>query len=151
MKFSRFAVHHPVLTIMATLIVIILGAVSVTRLPIDLMPDITYPALSVSTEYEDASPEEIEELEIEISVLSPLREVASVEEIELGKHGIYITQGLRGGCFLPQVATETGWSKEEFLSQCCAGKAGLSPDAWKTGDVKIRVFTAEVFGEKDLS
>ena len=59
MKFSRFAVHHPVFTIMATLIVIILGAVSVTRLPIDLMPDITYPALSVSTEYEDASPEEI--------------------------------------------------------------------------------------------
>jgi len=80
MKFSRFAVHHPILTIMATLIVIILGAVSVTRLPIDLMPDITYPALSVSTNYEDASPEEIEEL-----VTRPIEEAMSavpgVEEI----------------------------------------------------------------------
>lgn len=80
MKFSRFAVHHPILTVMATLIVIILGAVSVTRLPIDLMPDITYPVLSVSTEYEDASPEEIEEL-----ITRPLEEAMSavpgVEEI----------------------------------------------------------------------
>jgi len=62
MNLSRFAVHRPVLTVMVCLIVIILGSVSFRRLPIDLMPDITYPTLSISTEYENASPEEVEEL-----------------------------------------------------------------------------------------
>jgi len=62
MSLPRFAVHRPVLIIMVTLIVVLLGAVSLMRLPIDLMPDITYPVLSVSTSYENASPEEIEEM-----------------------------------------------------------------------------------------
>ena len=62
MNLSRFAVHRPVLTVMVSLIVIIVGIVSLNRLSIDLMPDITYPTLSVSTDYENASPEEVEEL-----------------------------------------------------------------------------------------
>jgi HAE1 family hydrophobic/amphiphilic exporter-1 len=60
MKPSRFAVHRPIFTIMVVLIVIILGGISLVRLPIDLMPDITYPTLSISTDYENASPEENE-------------------------------------------------------------------------------------------
>ena len=68
-------------------------------------------------------------------------------EVELGTHGIYIKQGYRSGCFLPQVATETGWSKEEFLCQCCAGKAGLSPYAWKDPRTEVLVFTAEIIEE----
>jgi hydrophobic/amphiphilic exporter-1 (mainly G- bacteria), HAE1 family len=72
MKFSRFAVNHPVFTIMSVLIVMILGGISLSRLPIDLMPDITYPTLSVSTTYENASPREIEEL-----ITRPIEEAMS--------------------------------------------------------------------------
>jgi len=94
------------------------------------------------------TPEELPDLDIEISVLSPLERIRNPLDIELGKHGIYIRRGGRAGCFLPQVATETGWTKEEFLSHCCAGKAGLPADAWKDPRTEVFVFTAEVFGEK---
>ena len=95
-------------------------------------------------------PEEFPVLRIEISVLSPLRRISDpAKEVELGKHGIYIRQGMRSGCFLPQVATETGWTKEEFLSNCCAGKAGLPANAWRDPHSEVYVFTAEVFGEED--
>ena len=93
-------------------------------------------------------PAEIDALEIEISVLSPLRRVKDpLAEVELGKHGIYIKHGYRSGCFLPQVATETGWGKEEFLCKCCAGKAGLPPYAWKDPKTEVLVFTAEIIEE----
>jgi len=83
MKLSRFAVHHPVFTIMSVLIVMILGGISFSRLPIDLMPDITYPTLSITTIYENASPEEIEELvtrpvEEAVSAVPGVEEVTSV-------------------------------------------------------------------------
>jgi len=94
-------------------------------------------------------PKELADLEIEISVLSPMERIENPLDLELGKHGIYIRRGGRSGCFLPQVATETGWSKEEFLSQCCAGKAGLAPDAWKEPGTEVFVFTAEVISEAE--
>lgn len=97
---------------------------------------------------EPITPDELPSLHIEISVLSPLQRIENPLDIELGKHGIYITQGYAGGCFLPQVATETGWTKEEFLGYCCSHKAGLPYDAWKDTDTEVSVFTAEVFGEK---
>jgi len=83
--------------------------------------------------------------------LSKPRVIKNVNEIVLGKHGVIVSQGpWHQGVFLPQVATETGWFKEEFLSQLCAQKAGLSPDAWKDPKTKIEIFTAQVFGEKDV-
>lgn len=94
------------------------------------------------------TPGELPELEIEISVLSPLERMANPLSLELGVHGIYIKQGYAAGCFLPQVATETGWTKEEFLGNCCAHKAGLSSRAWAEPETEVFVFTAEVFGEK---
>jgi AmmeMemoRadiSam system protein A len=89
---------------------------------------------------------ELDELDIEISVLSPLRKVDDPLSLRLGIDGIYIKKGRASGCFLPQVATETGWSKEEFLSYCCAHKAGLAADAWRDGETEVYLFTAEVFG-----
>ena len=80
MNLPRFAVHRPVLTIMLCLIVIILGSVSFRRLPIDLMPDITYPTLSITTEYENASPEEVEEL-ISRLIEEAMSAVPGVEEV----------------------------------------------------------------------
>ena len=95
------------------------------------------------------TPRELSEIDIEISVLSPLERTDDPLSLELGKHGIYIKRGFASGCFLPQVATETGWGKEEFLSQCCSGKAGLAADAWREPDTEVMLFTAEVFGEKN--
>jgi AmmeMemoRadiSam system protein A len=85
-------------------------------------------------------------LEIEISVLSPLERTDDPLSLRLGVDGIYIKRGHAAGCFLPQVATETGWSKEEFLSSCCSHKAGLPADAWKDPKTEVYLFTAEVFG-----
>jgi len=88
---------------------------------------------------------EINKLEIEISVLSPMKRIYSADEIILGKHGIYIKKGYYSGTFLPQVATETGWSKEEFLGHCARDKAGLGWDGWK--DAELYTYEACVFGE----
>jgi AmmeMemoRadiSam system protein A len=92
------------------------------------------------------SPRELDKLDVEISVLSPLKRTDDPLSLRLGVDGIYIKKGGASGCFLPQVATETGWSKEEFLSYCCAHKAGLAADAWKDPETEVHLFTAEVFG-----
>ena len=93
-------------------------------------------------------PEELADLTIEISVLSPLERIDDPLDFELGRHGIQLTRGGASGCFLPQVATETGWSKEEFLTQCAYGKAGLPPDAWKDPATEVRRFTCEIISEE---
>jgi len=89
--------------------------------------------------------DELDDIDIEVSVLSPMRRVASADDIELGLHGVFIKKGLNGGTFLPQVATETGWSKEEFLGHLARDKAGLTWDGWK--DAELYVYTADVFRE----
>jgi uncharacterized protein (TIGR00296 family) len=82
-------------------------------------------------------------------VLSPLWEIKDTNEIKVGEHGIYITKGLYRGVLLPQVATEQGWDRETFLDHTCL-KAGLPAEAWKEGDLKIEIFSAQVFGEKEI-
>jgi AmmeMemoRadiSam system protein A len=92
---------------------------------------------------------EVPQLTIDISVLSPMEKIDDPLGIELGVHGIYVRgPGGRGGTYLPQVATEHHMTKEQFLSSCCSHKAGLSPDAWRTGEAEVLVYTAEVFGEQ---
>lgn len=81
---------------------------------------------------------------IEISALTPMRSVAGPEEIETGRHGVQLSKGAAGAVFLPQVATEHGWSRETLLKQL-ALKAGLPEDAWRAA--QLSVFEAEVFGE----
>jgi uncharacterized protein len=90
--------------------------------------------------------DELADLEIEISVLSPLRLIKSTDEIEVGKHGLYIVRGLNRGLLLPQVATQYHWNRLQFLEQTCC-KAGLPPDAWKDPQTQIYVFTAAVFSD----
>jgi AmmeMemoRadiSam system protein A len=90
--------------------------------------------------------DELEQLDVEISVLSPLQKTDDPLSLRLGVDGIYIKRGCASGCFLPQVATETGWNKKEFLSYCCAHKAGLPADAWKDPKTEVYLFSAEVFG-----
>lgn len=88
-------------------------------------------------------------IEIEISVMSPLRRVRNVDEIEVGKHGIIIRRGFHSGLLLPQVATEQGWDRGTFLEHTCY-KAGLPGDAWNKEDTEIHIFSAEVFSEKEF-
>jgi AmmeMemoRadiSam system protein A len=87
---------------------------------------------------------ELPELDIEISVLTPLRRITDVREIEVGKHGIYIIKGGWSGLLLPQVATEYGWDRQAFLEHTCQ-KAGLPSNAWKEKDAEIYIFSADIF------
>ena len=91
---------------------------------------------------------EMKDIDIEISVLSPLEQITDPEKIVMGKHGVIVRKGFTSGVYLPQVATETGWTREQFMDSLCGQKAGMNPDAWKKGECDIYVFTAEVFGEK---
>ncbi len=93
------------------------------------------------------TPDEVRELKIDISLLSPARKVVDVNSIEVGVHGLVMEQGGRRGLLLPQVPVEWGWTREQFLQHTCL-KAGLPRDAWRTG-ATIYAFTAEVFGEQD--
>ncbi len=87
---------------------------------------------------------ELPELELEISVLTPLKKIKDVNEIQVGKHGIYIKKGWYSGLLLPQVATEYGWDRQTFLEHTCQ-KAGLPPHAWKEKDTEIYIFSADIF------
>lgn len=89
--------------------------------------------------------EEFELIEVEVSVLTPMRKIESIDEIVLGKHGIYIRKGSSSGTFLPQVATETGWGLEEFLGHCARDKARIGWEGWKDADIFI--YEALVFHE----
>jgi AmmeMemoRadiSam system protein A len=86
---------------------------------------------------------DLEEFSLEISVLSPLRKLESIDEIKVGEHGLYLEKNFSRGVLLPQVAVEYGWDREAFLCQTCI-KAGLKPDDWREGS-DIYIFSAEVF------
>ena len=88
--------------------------------------------------------DELKDLELEISVLTPFKQITDVKEIEVGKHGLYIQKGFYSGLLLPQVATEYKWDRDTFLEQTCR-KAGLPSNAWKEKDIKIFIFSADIF------
>lgn len=90
--------------------------------------------------FDPVEPIEIDRMTLEVSVLTPLKKINSIDEFELGKNGIYIKSGFNSGTFLPQVAERTGWSKEEFLGRCSQNKAGIGWEGWKTAEL----FTYEV-------
>ena len=87
--------------------------------------------------------DELDDIDIEISVLTPMRRIESLDEFELHRHGIYIRKGYRSGTFLPQVADEVNWTKEEFVSHCAQDKAGIGWDGWK--DAELYTYEAIVF------
>ena len=91
---------------------------------------------------------ELPEIKIEISVMTPKKKIDNWQEIELGKHGVVIQKGFRAGTFLPQVASETGWNLEEFLSHLCAEKAGLPSDCYKDSSTNLYIFEAQIFKEE---
>jgi len=93
-------------------------------------------------------PSELKDIDIEITVMTPLEKISDPSVIEVGRHGILIKKGIYQGLLLPQVATEYGWNREEFLAHTCR-KAGLPLNAWQDKDIEIYIFSGEVFGEKE--
>jgi len=93
---------------------------------------------------------EMKKINVEVSVLSALVPTSDPASLVVGRDGIVVRAGDRSGCFLPKVASDKGWSAEEFLSNCCSLKAGLQPDAWRRPTTEVLVFTAQAFSESDV-
>ncbi len=91
-------------------------------------------------------PDEIRDLTFEVSVLSTLKRIQDINEIEVGKHGLYIVNNYKSGLLLPQVAVEHEWDRESFLKETCY-KAGLQAQAWKDKETQIYIFSADYFGD----
>ena len=91
-------------------------------------------------------PDEMPEVELEISVMGPIEPVKDINDIEVGRDGLIVSRGRNAGLLLPQVATEYGWDRQTFLDQTCI-KAGLEKGAWRSEQTRIEKFAAEVFSE----
>lgn len=109
----------------------------------ELVSDMAAAAALYDDRFPPVDKNDLKDLDMEITVLSPLTLIRDIHQIELGKHGILVKSGGRSGVFLPQVATETGWSLEEFLGHCSRDKAGLGWEGWKSA--RIYTFTGQVF------
>jgi len=114
-----------------------------------VVPRCAVSACSSDPRFPPITSAELDDMEIEISLLGPFEPIASAAEIEIGRHGLFVEQGWHRGLLLPQVATEWKWDVEAFLAQTCH-KAGLPRDAWKTAATLFR-FEAEVFAEPGRS
>jgi AmmeMemoRadiSam system protein B/AmmeMemoRadiSam system protein A len=124
------------------------GCIGHTRADQPLYQAVQHMAVAAATEdprFPPLTVDDLADVTVEISVLSPFRRVTDVEQIEVGTHGLTIFQGNRQGLLLPQVPVEQGWDRGEFLENICS-KAQLPPDCW-TGRPTLYAFTAVVFGE----
>jgi uncharacterized protein len=125
-----------------------IGQIGSARSLIEVVAHCAKSAALQDPRFEPVRADELGEIEIELSVLSPLEEITP-EQIEVGKHGLMVSSGLTRGVLLPQVATECHWNAGRFLEETCV-KAGLERDAWRVPETKIHGFTAEVFSESDF-
>lgn len=119
------------------------------RLPVyETVAEMAARAATADPRFDSVKSSELNDIDIEVSVLSPLRKIEKPEDVEVGRHGVVIEKGFYRGLLLPQVATENGWDRETFLKYVCM-KAGLDKDAYLDSGSTIYVFTAEVFGEEN--
>jgi MEMO1 family protein len=125
------------------------GCIGVMEAREPLVDAIVHGAVSAAHDprFPALQPRELPAVSLEVSVLSPMKQVPGAEAIQLGTHGVLLSKNGRSAVFLPQVATETGWDRATFLSHL-AQKAGLPADAWRQG-ATFEVFTAQVFGEEE--
>jgi AmmeMemoRadiSam system protein A len=114
-----------------------IGRLETTEMLFKTVHNMAKAAAMHDTRFEPVSVEEIDSLSVEISVLTPLKRIESIDEIIPGKHGVLIRKDYKSGTFLPQVARRTGWSTKEMLQQCSERKAGLGPNGWKEADIFI--------------
>jgi hypothetical protein len=126
------------------------GCIGTLQCRAPLPEEIARVAVSAAREdprFDAVRPAELDDLDVEVSVLGPLEAINPRDPaaIEIGRHGLVVEQGDRRGLLLPQVATEWGWNREQFLAQTCV-KAGLAPDSWQR-DATVYRFAADVFGD----
>lgn len=112
--------------------------------------DVAASAATQDYRFSPVTEDELPDIDIEISVLSPLRQIKDINEIEIGKHGIYLEKNYWKGLLLPQVAKKYHWNTQQFLEQTCV-KAGLPHPAWKDPETKIMIFSAEIFNEREIN
>ena len=117
-----------------------------TRL-FETVTEMTVAAASRDPRVKPVSKKELVEIQIDISVLSPLESISDPLILEIGKHGLHVASGGKRGVLLPQVATQYGWDMKTFLEQTCL-KAGLQKHAWKEADVRVSGFTALIIEEQ---
>ena len=115
---------------------------------VETVRTVAYSSAFQDYRFSPLTPEEYPRVCIEISVLSPLEEITDPSIVEPGTHGLYLKSAFRSGLLLPQVATEYGWNRDEFLAHTCR-KAGLPPTAWRSADTALFIFTAQIFEETD--
>ena len=115
----------------------------------EALPELAVSAATGDPRFPAASASELKDIDIEISLLSPMRLVRDYNQIKIPGHGVYVKKGFRSGVFLPQVAEETGWDRETFMAHLCRDKAGLPTDAWKKDGIDLYVFTVIKFEEKE--
>jgi AmmeMemoRadiSam system protein A len=123
-----------------------IGCLEPVKPLIDAVQEMAVAAAFSDPRFGPLRPEELADLDIEISVLTPFKRVEKIEEIEVGRHGLYLEQGYCRGLLLPQVATEWKWDRLTFLAQT-SSKAGLPPDAWRDPATRIYIFSAEILSE----
>lgn len=109
----------------------------------EIVAKMAYAAAFEDPRFMPVTSDELADIDIEISVLTPMRRIQSIDEFQLHRHGIYIKKGFHSGTFLPQVADEVNWTKEEFLGHCAQDKAGIGWDGWR--DAELYVYEAIVF------
>lgn len=115
-----------------------IGRIKTTSTPlIHIVCDVAVSAAFYDNRFSPLTEEDLEKYQVEISVLTPLKKIDSIDEIEVGKHGIFIEKGIYSGTFLPQVGARTNWSVEEFLGKCAKDKAHIGYDGWKDADIFI--------------
>ncbi|MBU1086273.1 MAG: AmmeMemoRadiSam system protein B [Candidatus Omnitrophica bacterium] len=125
-----------------------IGLIEAEQPLINVVNDMAIQASIRDSRFTPLKAEELDNIKLEISVMSPIEQITDIKQIEVGNHGLIIRKGNNSGLLLPQVATEYKWTREQFLEQTCV-KAGLNKDDWKQG-ARIFIFSAEVFSEKEL-
>jgi AmmeMemoRadiSam system protein A len=115
----------------------------------EVVSDMAIQAAFYDPRFQPVTKDELDKIEIEISVLTPMVPVYNLDDIVVGRDGLYVKKGFYSGVLLPQVATEYNWDKYQFLSHTCI-KAGLPDDIWKREKIDIYRFSAIVFSEKDV-
>lgn len=126
-----------------------IGYITAVKALFETIKEMALSAAFSDPRFPPLEPDELEKIEIEISVLSPLEKITDLNLIQVGKHGLMVRKGIYSGLLLPQVATEYQWTREQFLSHTCQ-KAGLAPATWKLGGLDIEIFTAIVFNESEV-
>lgn len=120
------------------------GTIQPNRPLYQVVEDMAMAAAFEDSRFSPLSTAELKDLDLEISVLTPLQRVQDVDEIQVGTHGLYIKKGFYAGLLLPQVATEYKWDRVKFLEETCR-KAGLPKSAWTEKGTEIYLFSADIF------